>query len=63
MERMKQSRKALNLSLEKLAQLAGVSMSMIWLIENGRRQPSVKIAKRIANVLGFPWTDFYEESA
>lgn len=30
-------------------------------IENGERRPSVEVAKRIAAVLGFDWTRFYEE--
>lgn len=61
MEKLKKQRKALHLTQEQLANETGVSLSLIWKIENGERKPSVKIAKRIANVLGFPWTDFYEE--
>lgn len=30
-------------------------------IENGERRPSVRVAKRIAAVLGFEWTRFFEE--
>lgn len=30
-------------------------------IENGERRPSVEVAKRIAAVLGFEWTRFFEE--
>ena len=63
MEQMKRLRKACGLTQEQLAYEVHVSHSLIWKIENGERKPSVKIAKRIANVLGFPWTDFFEESA
>lgn len=28
-------------------------------IENGRREPSVVVAKRISNVLDFDWTCFF----
>lgn len=30
-------------------------------IENGKRQPSVDVAKKIAEVLGFDWTEFFRE--
>jgi transcriptional regulator with XRE-family HTH domain len=30
-------------------------------IEMGKRNPSVDAAKKIANVLGFPWARFYED--
>ena len=30
-------------------------------IETGARRPSVDMAKRIAAVLGFKWTRFFEE--
>lgn len=30
-------------------------------IENGERKPSVAVAKRIAEVLGFDWTLLFEE--
>jgi len=34
---------------------------MITEIENGNANPSVKVAKKIAAVLGFDWTRFYDE--
>jgi len=34
---------------------------MISKIELGERQPSVKVAKKIASVLGFDWTLFYQD--
>lgn len=40
---------------------AGISQQYYNLIENGKRRPSVEVAKKIASVLGFPWTRFYEE--
>lgn len=63
MEKMKWVRKAKGLTQEQLAFESNVSQSLIWKIENGQRKPSVKVAKRIAAVLGFPWTDFFKESA
>lgn len=63
MKQLKWFRKVNDLTQEQLAKEAGVSQSLIWKIENGQRKPSVKVAKRIAAVLGFPWTDFFKESA
>lgn len=63
MKKMKLIRKSLELTQEQLAQHAGVSQSLIVQIENGNRKPSVKVAKRIASILGFDWTDFFKETA
>lgn len=46
----------------ELAAEAGTTVQYIWMIENGERKPSVKVAKRIAKVLGFDWTEFFKES-
>ena len=40
------------------AKAVGICPQMYNFIENGRRQPSVKTAKRIAAVLGFDWRLF-----
>jgi transcriptional regulator with XRE-family HTH domain len=45
---------------EKIAAESGISLSFYSLIESGDRRPSVKVAKRIADVLGFEWTKFFE---
>lgn len=44
----------------ELAAEAGTTVQYIWMIENGERKPSVKVAKRIAKALGFDWTLFFE---
>lgn len=49
------------LTQEKLAELCDVASSSISLYENGKRRPSVEVAKKIAKVLDFDWTEFYEE--
>ena len=36
---------------------------MITEIENGNANPSVKVAKKIAAVLGFDWTMFFEDDS
>ena len=51
-----------NLTLKQVAESANVSESYCSLIERGVCVPSVKAAKRIADVLGFDWTQFYEEA-
>ena len=50
-----------NLTQEQLAKMVGISRTMITEIENGNANPSVEVAKKIASVLEFPWTRFYED--
>lgn len=42
---------------------AGIAQQMYSAIETGQRQPSVGTAKKIAAVLGFEWTRFFEDQA
>lgn len=46
---------------ENLAQEIGVTRQHIGLIENGVTNPSPELAKKIADVLDFDWTRFYED--
>lgn len=39
----------------------GIAQPSYFNIEAGKRRPSVPVAKKIAAVLGFDWTRFYEE--
>lgn len=48
-------------SQELVAQMAGITQQMYSKIERGGANPSVDVAKRIAAVLGFEWTRFYDE--
>ena len=50
-----------NMTQEQLAKKVGISRTMITEIENGNANPSVKVAKKIAAVLGIDWTKFFEE--
>lgn len=43
-----------------VAQESGIAQSTYACIEIGTRRPSVDTAKRIAEVLGFSWTKFFE---
>jgi len=60
---LKAKRKAKGLRQTDLAQAAQISQSLVTLIESGIRKPSVKVAKRIAAVLDFDWTEFFKETA
>lgn len=51
-----------NLSQEEVAKLSGISRGAYSNIEIGKRDPSVNVAKRIANVLDFQWTIFFDEN-
>lgn len=57
---LKQIRKSKGLTQSELAKEAGVSHSLVIKIEHGERKPSVRVAKLIASVLQFRWTDFYD---
>ena len=46
----------------KVAEEIGIPQSTYASIEVGSRKPSVAMAKRIASVLGFPWTRFFEDA-
>ena len=43
-----------------LAKEIGIPQSTYAAIEVGSRHPSVSMAKRIAEVMGFCWTKFFE---
>ncbi|HHX77681.1 MAG TPA: helix-turn-helix transcriptional regulator [Firmicutes bacterium] len=45
----------------QIAKAVGISQQMYSFIELGKRRPSVEVAKKIAAVMGFHWTRFYED--
>ena len=49
------------LTLKQLGEMTDLSESYISLIETMERVPSVPAAKRIAKVLGFDWTRFFDK--
>lgn len=49
---LKKLRVELGISGTELAQLVGVSHSMIYMIENGKKKPSIILANKISKVLG-----------
>ena len=58
---LKDIRAKKELTQQEVANAANVDVTMISKIELGERQPSVKVAKKIAAVLGFDWTRFYDD--
>lgn len=43
-----------------LARAVKISPPSYWQIEHGKTNPTPTTAKKIAEVLGFDWTKFYE---
>ena len=58
---LKDLRAQQNMTQQEVANAANVDVTMISKIELGERRPSVEVAKKIASVLGFNWTKFYED--
>lgn len=48
---LKNVRDAKNITGIELAKMVGISHSMIYMIENGDRNPGIKLAKKIADAL------------
>ena len=46
-------------SQQKVADQIGIAQSTYACLETGVRNPSVKMAKRIAEVMHFEWTRFF----
>lgn len=59
---LKELRIKKNATMRQAADAAGISESMYCLIESGKRRPSPEVAKRLAKMLGFDWTQFYDEN-
>lgn len=60
---LKAIRKSKGIRQSDLAQAANISQSLVVMIEQGDRKPSVKTAKKIAEVLDIDWTEFFKETA
>ena len=58
---LKDIRAKKELTQREVANAANVDVTMISKIELGDRRPSVEVAKKIAAVMGFHWTRFFEE--
>lgn len=49
------------LSQNQTAKQIGITQQMYNYIESGKRRPSPELAQKLAKVLKFDWTKFYEE--
>lgn len=59
---LKELRETQGMSQEDVAKSVGIiSRCHYTNIENGDRDPSVPVAKRIASALHFEWTRFYDD--
>ena len=61
MELMREKRLEKGLSQVELASKVGVWQSSITRFETGKATPKPSTAKKIAAILGFSWTKFYDE--
>lgn len=59
-EWLKEYRLKKRLSQNEVAKLCGISQQCYFFYENGDRRPTPENAKRIAKILGFKWTKFYQ---
>lgn len=48
---------------EQVAELANIKRPYYTMIENGTRRPSVEVAQKIASVLRFKWTLFFNQDS
>lgn len=54
-------RKKKKLSQKNVSEKVGITQPSYCNMEKGKIKPSVPVAKKIADVLGFDWTRFFEE--
>lgn len=52
-----------DLTKTEVAQATGIKRQYYSMIENGVRNPSVEVAKKIAEFLNFDWTFFFEDES
>ncbi|WP_200411955.1 helix-turn-helix transcriptional regulator [Virgibacillus salexigens] len=57
---LKELRLQKGLTQYQVSEVAEIERSYYTMIEQGNRNPSVWVAKRIASSLGFEWTIFFE---
>lgn len=58
---LKEIRKKKGMTQDAVAVETNLKRASYGNIESGARMPSVEAAKRIADVLGFEWTRFFED--
>ena len=58
---LKKAREAAKLTQAKLGELSGVSQQAICMIERGQRNPSARMAMKLAKPLRLKWTKFFDD--
>lgn len=56
---LKEKRLKKQMNMEDISAKSKISISYYWRIENDERNPSVPVAKKLADILDLDWTDFY----
>lgn len=54
-------RKEKKMTQENVARETGISRTAYAMYEYGKRNPTVKTAKKTARILGFDWTRFFDD--
>lgn len=57
---LKEIRLKEDLTQQQVAEKGGFARTYYTMVENGKRTPSVNLAKQIAKVLNFNWIKFFE---
>ncbi|MCK1972741.1 helix-turn-helix transcriptional regulator [Bacillus safensis] len=60
---LKLARENKSLLQQDVANLVGIERPYYTMLETGSRKPSVKIAKKLAEVLEIDWTLFFDDNA
>ena len=59
---LREKRREHGMTQMKLAERVGLAQSSITRFETGKARPKPSTAMKIAEVLGFDWTEFYQEA-
>ena len=55
-------RRERKLTQAELGDMIGIAQRTVAAYESGERRPSIEVAKRLGDALGFPWSALYEET-
>lgn len=61
MNTLRKIRKSMGMTQDKVEKLTGIDASTLSMYENGKKIPTVKNAKILAEIYGVRWTSFFEE--
>lgn len=56
MNLLKEGRQKLGWTMKQVAEQLDISESYYCLLEQGRRSPSARLAKKLGDLMGFDWT-------